>query len=85
MPSSIVQKLQEEIQALEYEFNHELPKELRRARALGTLAAMPLRGRSPAVTKAMGPETLVRNVFYLMLVGIVVEIVVMAILPRVRF
>ena len=38
MPSSIVQKLQEEIQALEYEFNHELPKELKRARALGDLS-----------------------------------------------
>jgi len=38
MPSSIVQKLQEEIQALEYEFNHELPKELKRARAHGDLS-----------------------------------------------
>lgn len=38
MPSAAIQKLQEEIQALEYEFNHELPKELRRARALGDLS-----------------------------------------------
>lgn len=38
MPSQIVQKLQEEIQALEHEFNHELPKELKRARALGDLS-----------------------------------------------
>ena len=38
MASPIVQKLQEEIQALEYEFNHELPKELKRARALGDLS-----------------------------------------------
>jgi len=38
MPVSIVKKLQEEIQALEYEFNHELPQELKRARALGDLS-----------------------------------------------
>ena len=38
MPSPIVQKLQEEIQALEHELNHELPKELKRARALGDLS-----------------------------------------------
>ncbi len=38
MPSSIVQKLQEEIQALEQELNFELPKELKRARALGDLS-----------------------------------------------
>jgi transcription elongation factor GreA len=39
MPSSpIVQKLEEEIQALERELNHELPKELKRARALGDLS-----------------------------------------------
>ena len=38
MPTSIVQKLQEEIQALEHELNHELPKELKRARALGDLS-----------------------------------------------
>jgi transcription elongation factor GreA len=38
MPSSIVQKLQEEIQSLEHELNHELPKELKRARALGDLS-----------------------------------------------
>ncbi len=37
------------------------------------------------MTKAMGPETLARNIFYLMLVGIVIEIFVMAILPRVEF
>ena len=38
MPSPIVQKLQEEIQALEHELNSELPKELKRARALGDLS-----------------------------------------------
>jgi transcription elongation factor GreA len=38
MPSQIVQKLQEEIQTLEHELNHELPKELKRARALGDLS-----------------------------------------------
>lgn len=38
MPSSVVQKLQEEIQALEQELNFELPKELKRARALGDLS-----------------------------------------------
>jgi len=38
MPTSIVQKLQEEILALERELNHELPKELKRARALGDLS-----------------------------------------------
>ena len=38
MPTSIVQKLQEEIQALEHELNHELPMELKRARALGDLS-----------------------------------------------
>lgn len=39
MPSpTVVQKLQEQIQALEHELNHELPKELKRARALGDLS-----------------------------------------------
>jgi transcription elongation factor GreA len=38
MPPSIIQKLQEEIQTLEHELNHELPKELKRARALGDLS-----------------------------------------------
>jgi transcription elongation factor GreA len=38
MPTSIVQKLQEEILALEHELNLELPKELKRARALGDLS-----------------------------------------------
>lgn len=38
MPPSIVQKLQEQIQALEHELNHELPQELKRARALGDLS-----------------------------------------------
>ena len=38
MPSPIVQKLQEEIQSLERELNSELPKELKRARALGDLS-----------------------------------------------
>ncbi len=34
----IVKKLQEEIQVLERELNHELPQELKRARALGDLS-----------------------------------------------
>jgi transcription elongation factor GreA len=38
MAPSIVQKLQLEIQTLEHELNHELPKELKRARALGDLS-----------------------------------------------
>jgi transcription elongation factor GreA len=38
MASPIVQKLQEEINALERELNSELPKELKRARALGDLS-----------------------------------------------
>lgn len=38
MPSPVIQKIQEEIQALERELNHELPKELKRARALGDLS-----------------------------------------------
>jgi transcription elongation factor GreA len=38
MAPSIVQKLEEEIQALERELNHELPLELKRARALGDLS-----------------------------------------------
>jgi transcription elongation factor GreA len=38
MPAHITKKLQDEIQTLEYELNHELPKELRRARALGDLS-----------------------------------------------
>jgi transcription elongation factor GreA len=38
MASPIVQKLEEEIQTLEHELNHELPKELKRARALGDLS-----------------------------------------------
>ena len=38
MSNSIVKKLQDEIQALEHEINHELPAELKRARALGDLS-----------------------------------------------
>jgi transcription elongation factor GreA len=38
MAPSITQKLQEEIQALEHELKRELPKELKRARALGDLS-----------------------------------------------
>ena len=38
MPAHIIKKLQEEIQTLEYELNNELPKELKRARALGDLS-----------------------------------------------
>jgi transcription elongation factor GreA len=37
MPIDVVKKLQDEIHALEYELNFELPKELQRARALGDL------------------------------------------------
>lgn len=37
MPASITQKLQEEIQTLERELNHDLPMELKRARAHGDL------------------------------------------------
>lgn len=38
MSSPIVQKLQQEIQALEYELHNELPKELKKARAHGDLS-----------------------------------------------
>jgi transcription elongation factor GreA len=38
MSTSIVKKLQDEIHALEHEMNHELPAELKRARALGDLS-----------------------------------------------
>ena len=39
MPSlPVIKKLQDEIQALERELNHELPQELKRARALGDLS-----------------------------------------------
>jgi transcription elongation factor GreA len=38
MPAQIIKKLQDEIQGLEHELNHELPKELKRARALGDLS-----------------------------------------------
>jgi transcription elongation factor GreA len=38
MPAHIIKKLEEEIQALEYELNSELPKELKRARAMGDLS-----------------------------------------------
>lgn len=38
MSISIKKKLEEEIQALDHELNHELPKELKRARALGDLS-----------------------------------------------
>ena len=38
MPAHIVKKLQEEILALEYELKNELPKELKRARAMGDLS-----------------------------------------------
>ena len=38
MSNSVVKKLQDEIQALEHEINHELPAELKRARALGDLS-----------------------------------------------
>lgn len=38
MSTTIIKKLQDEIQTLEHELNHELPKELKRARALGDLS-----------------------------------------------
>src|SRR6266699_257444 len=38
MSTTIVKKLQDEIQTLEHELNHELPQELKRARALGDLS-----------------------------------------------
>lgn len=38
MSTPIAKKLQDEIQALEHELNHELPAELKRARALGDLS-----------------------------------------------
>jgi transcription elongation factor GreA len=38
MSTPIAKKLQDEIQALERELNHELPAELKRARALGDLS-----------------------------------------------
>ena len=38
MPAHIIKKLEEEIQALEYELNNELPQELKRARAMGDLS-----------------------------------------------
>jgi transcription elongation factor GreA len=38
MPEHIKKKLETEIQALEHELNHELPKELKRAIALGDLS-----------------------------------------------
>lgn len=37
------------------------------------------------MSKAQSPEILARNIFSLMLIGIVIEMVVMVILPRVRF
>ncbi len=38
MPEHVKRKLQDEIDALEYELNHELPKELKKAVALGDLS-----------------------------------------------
>jgi len=38
MPEHIRKKLDDEIQALEYELNHELPKELKKAVAMGDLS-----------------------------------------------
>src|SRR5207237_3717325 len=38
MPDHIKKKLSEEIQALEHELNHELPKELKKAVAMGDLS-----------------------------------------------
>ena len=38
MPEHIRRKLEDEIQNLEYELNHELPKELKKAVAMGDLS-----------------------------------------------
>jgi len=38
MPEHIKRKLEQEIQTLEYELNHELPKELKKAVAMGDLS-----------------------------------------------
>ncbi len=38
MPEHIKKKLEDEIQTLEYELNHELPKELKKAIAMGDLS-----------------------------------------------
>jgi transcription elongation factor GreA len=38
MPEHVRKKLEEEISALEYELNHELPKELKKAVAMGDLS-----------------------------------------------
>ncbi len=38
MPEHIKKKLEEDVRSLEYELNHELPKELKRAIALGDLS-----------------------------------------------
>ena len=38
MPEQIKKKLQDEIETLEHELNHELPKELKRATAMGDLS-----------------------------------------------
>ncbi|HEX8801776.1 MAG TPA: transcription elongation factor GreA, partial [Terriglobales bacterium] len=38
MPEHIKKKLEEEIQVLEHELNHELPKELKKAVAMGDLS-----------------------------------------------
>src|SRR3974377_421900 len=38
MPEHIKKKLEQEIQVLEYELNHELPKELKKAVAMGDLS-----------------------------------------------
>jgi transcription elongation factor GreA len=38
MPEHVKKKLEEEIQTLEYELNHELPKELKKAIAMGDLS-----------------------------------------------
>jgi hypothetical protein len=37
------------------------------------------------VARAHSPEVLVRNVFYLSLIGITVEIILMVVLPRLGF
>jgi len=38
MSTPIIKKLEDEIHALEHELNHDLPQELKRARALGDLS-----------------------------------------------
>jgi hypothetical protein len=42
-------------------------------------------GRQLDMAQAHSPDVLIRNIFALMLIGIVIEIVLMVILPRIGF